>query len=56
MKSLALSIDKKSRDFAEGRGILIPDTKMDFGTKDRKLLLIDELFYARLFEIGTLYQ
>jgi len=43
LRSLSLAIYKKARDFAEGRGILIADTKMEFGVKDGKLLLIDEL-------------
>jgi phosphoribosylaminoimidazole-succinocarboxamide synthase len=43
LRSLSLAIYKKARDFAEGRGIIIADTKMEFGIKDKKLLLIDEL-------------
>jgi phosphoribosylaminoimidazole-succinocarboxamide synthase len=43
MKSLALSIYKKARDVAEGKGILIAGTKKEFGNKYGKLLLIDEL-------------
>jgi phosphoribosylaminoimidazole-succinocarboxamide synthase len=43
MKSLSLAIYKKARDFAEQRGILIADTKMEFGVKAGKLILIDEL-------------
>jgi phosphoribosylaminoimidazole-succinocarboxamide synthase len=43
LKSLSLNIYKKARDFAEQRGILIADTKMEFGIKDGKLLLVDEL-------------
>lgn len=43
LKFLSLGIYKKARDFAEGKGILIADTKMEFGIKDGKLLLIDEL-------------
>ena len=43
LRSLSLAIYKKARDFAEGRGIIIADTKMEFGIKDEKLLLIDEL-------------
>jgi phosphoribosylaminoimidazole-succinocarboxamide synthase len=43
LKSLSLAIYKKARDFAEQRGILIADTKMEFGMKEGKLLLIDEL-------------
>jgi phosphoribosylaminoimidazole-succinocarboxamide synthase len=43
LESFSLTIYKKARDFAEQRGILIADTKMEFGIKDGKLLLIDEL-------------
>jgi phosphoribosylaminoimidazole-succinocarboxamide synthase len=43
LKSLSLAIYKMARDFAEGRGILIADTKMEFGVRDGKLFLIDEL-------------
>jgi phosphoribosylaminoimidazole-succinocarboxamide synthase len=43
LKSLSLAIYKRARDFAEQRGIIIADTKMEFGSKDGKLLLIDEL-------------
>jgi phosphoribosylaminoimidazole-succinocarboxamide synthase len=43
LKSLSLAIYKKARNLAESKGILIADTKMEFGVKDGKLLLIDEL-------------
>jgi phosphoribosylaminoimidazole-succinocarboxamide synthase len=43
LESIALAIYKRARDFAERRGILIADTKMEFGMKDGKLLVIDEL-------------
>jgi len=43
VKSLSLAIYKKARDFAEQRGILIADTKMEFGIIDGKVILIDEL-------------
>jgi len=43
VKSLSLAIYKKARDFAEQRGILIADTKMEFGVKAERLILIDEL-------------
>jgi phosphoribosylaminoimidazole-succinocarboxamide synthase len=43
LKSFSLAIYEKARDFAEQRGIIIADTKMEFGSKDGKLLLIDEL-------------
>jgi phosphoribosylaminoimidazole-succinocarboxamide synthase len=43
LRSLSLAIYKKARDFAEGRGIIIADTKMEFGIKGKHLYLIDEL-------------
>ncbi len=43
LKSVSFSVYKKVRDFAEHRGILIADTKMEFGLKNGRLLLIDEL-------------
>jgi len=43
LRDLSLAIYKTARDFAEGRGILIADTKMEFGVKDGNLILIDEL-------------
>ncbi len=43
VKSLSLAIYKKARDFAEQKGILIADTKMEFGVKSGKVILIDEL-------------
>jgi phosphoribosylaminoimidazole-succinocarboxamide synthase len=43
LKSISLSIYKKAQEIAEQKGILIADTKMEFGLKDGKLILIDEL-------------
>ena len=43
LKAVSLAIYKKARDFAETKGILIADTKMEFGTKDGNLILLDEL-------------
>jgi phosphoribosylaminoimidazole-succinocarboxamide synthase len=43
LKSISLSVYQRARDFAEKKGIIIADTKMEFGIKDGKLLLIDEL-------------
>ena len=43
LKTLSIAIYKKAQDYAERRGILIADTKMEFGMKDGKLMLIDEL-------------
>jgi phosphoribosylaminoimidazole-succinocarboxamide synthase len=43
LKSISFAVYKKARDYAERRGILIADTKMEFGMKEGRLLLIDEL-------------
>jgi len=43
VRSISLTIYEKARDFAEQKGILIADTKMEFGVKAEKLILIDEL-------------
>jgi phosphoribosylaminoimidazole-succinocarboxamide synthase len=43
LKSVSVGVYQRARDFAEKRGILIADTKMEFGIKDGKLILIDEL-------------
>lgn len=43
LRSISINVYKKARDYAEERGILIADTKMEFGVKDGKLILIDEL-------------
>jgi phosphoribosylaminoimidazole-succinocarboxamide synthase len=46
-QDLALGIYSAARDYAEGRGILIADTKFEFGTVDEggkeTLILIDEV-------------
>ena len=43
LRSISLEVYSKARDYAEGKGILIADTKMEFGMKDGILILIDEL-------------
>jgi phosphoribosylaminoimidazole-succinocarboxamide synthase len=43
LKAVTVAIYQKARDFAERKGILIADTKMEFGIKDGQLILIDEL-------------
>lgn len=43
LKSVSVGVYQRARDFADQRGILIADTKMEFGIKDGKLILIDEL-------------
>jgi phosphoribosylaminoimidazole-succinocarboxamide synthase len=43
LKTASLSIYNFARDFARARGIIIADTKMEFGLQGNKLVLIDEL-------------
>ena len=43
IKDAAIEIYKKASDFAESRGIIIADTKMEFGIVNGKVILIDEL-------------
>jgi phosphoribosylaminoimidazole-succinocarboxamide synthase len=43
LKSISITVYQKARDLAEQRGILIADTKMEFGLKDGQVILIDEL-------------
>ncbi|MBW2451818.1 MAG: phosphoribosylaminoimidazolesuccinocarboxamide synthase [Deltaproteobacteria bacterium] len=43
VRDISLEIYNRARDYARGRGIIIADTKFEFGTfKDGKLLWIDE--------------
>ena len=42
VKALSLKIYSEGREHAAGRGIIVADTKFEFGTVDGKLLLIDE--------------
>lgn len=42
-KKLSLEIYSSGRDHAAQRGIIVADTKFEFGTVDGKLLLIDEV-------------
>lgn len=43
MRTASLRIYRKASAYAQSRGIIIADTKFEFGLKDDKLLLIDEL-------------
>ncbi|WP_419784814.1 phosphoribosylaminoimidazolesuccinocarboxamide synthase [Pseudodesulfovibrio sp.] len=43
VEDLTLSIYSRARDYAKERGILIADTKFEFGTLDGELILIDEV-------------
>jgi phosphoribosylaminoimidazole-succinocarboxamide synthase len=42
-KEVALDVYGRGREIAEGKGIIIADTKMEMGVYDGKLILIDEL-------------
>ncbi len=43
IKDLSISIYKKAATFAEQKGIIIADTKFEFGLLDNRLLLVDEM-------------
>ncbi len=43
LKNISLAIYKKARDIAEKKGIIIADTKFEFGLYNDNLILIDEL-------------
>ena len=43
VRELALSVYKRGAEEAAGKGIIIADTKMEFGLLDDEVILIDEL-------------
>ncbi len=43
LRDVSLKVYKKARELAEKKGIIIADTKMEFGIYENKLILIDEL-------------
>lgn len=43
LKDLSINIYIKARDYAEKKGIIIADTKFEFGIYDDKIILIDEI-------------
>jgi phosphoribosylaminoimidazole-succinocarboxamide synthase len=43
MRDLSVAIYLRAREMAEAKGIIIADTKLEFGSSDRRLILIDEL-------------
>ncbi len=43
MRAISLEIYRRAADYARGRGIIIADTKFEFGVAGGKLLLIDEV-------------
>jgi phosphoribosylaminoimidazole-succinocarboxamide synthase len=46
LEEVTLKIFKVAQEYAAGRGMIIADTKMEFGLIDGELTLIDELFTA----------
>jgi phosphoribosylaminoimidazole-succinocarboxamide synthase len=43
VKDVSIAIYNRARNYADQNGIIIADTKMEFGVKEGKLILIDEL-------------
>jgi phosphoribosylaminoimidazole-succinocarboxamide synthase len=43
LKELTLEIYSRARSFAAGKGVIIADTKFEFGVVDGKIILIDEV-------------
>jgi phosphoribosylaminoimidazole-succinocarboxamide synthase len=43
VRHLAIAVYLRAREIAEKRGIIIADTKMEFGTYNNRIILIDEL-------------
>ena len=43
LRDTTLAVYERARDYAEGRGILIADTKFEFGLSGGRLILIDEI-------------
>ena len=43
LRELSLGLYRKGREVAEGRGIIIADTKFEWGLKDDQVILIDEV-------------
>jgi len=44
LRSKSIQVYKKAADYAEKRGMIIADTKFEFGMIDKKMILIDEIF------------
>jgi len=43
LREISLGIYKKARDYAGSKGIIIADTKFEFGTYEDEIILIDEV-------------
>jgi phosphoribosylaminoimidazole-succinocarboxamide synthase len=60
LRSKSIRVYKKAADYAEKRGMIIADTKFEFGMIDKKLILIDEIFSSdssrfwdkRIYKVG----
>ncbi len=44
LRSKSIQVYKKAADYAERRGMIIADTKFEFGMLNQKMILIDEIF------------
>jgi len=44
VRQTSIEIFKKASEYAESRGIILADTKFEWGTIDGKIILIDEIF------------
>jgi len=44
VKELSITLYRKASEYAYSKGIIIADTKFEFGIRDRKVVLIDEIF------------
>ncbi len=61
LKEMALHIYSAARDYAASKGIIVADTKFEFGEVDGKIILVDEVltpdssrfWLADQYEIGT---
>jgi len=58
LKETTIRIYEKARDYAAGRGIIISDTKFEFGAISDRIILIDEILTpdSSRFWPGDLYQ
>ena len=43
LRDLSLKIYTTARDYADARGIIVADTKFEFGEIDGKIILVDEV-------------
>jgi len=60
LRGKSIRVYRKAADYAEKRGMIIADTKFEFGMIDKKLILIDEIFSSdssrfwdkRIYKVG----